>query len=97
MDDEPFFRLIIDMLDELQEAPNTVAALSDPVTGPDINLFDAGLLRSLTVVRLLRALEDHFDVRVPVEQYGMEAFFTLRSIREMMMPLLGAGKQADVK
>jgi|ERR671914_3021679 hypothetical protein len=90
MDDALFFRSIISMIGELQDDPDAVAVVGDPVTGPEINLFDTGLLRSLTAVRLLRAMEDHFDVQVPVERYGMEAFFTLRSIQQMMEPLFDA-------
>lgn len=90
MDDAPFAQSIIGMIGELQDNPDATAVLNDPVTGPETNLFDAGLLRSLTVVQLLRAMEEHFNVQVPIERYGMEAFFTIRSIQQMMEPLLGA-------
>ncbi|MET7708997.1 phosphopantetheine-binding protein [Micromonospora sp. NPDC005413] len=96
MDDASFFQSIIGLLGEINDDASAVAALNDPVTGPEINLFDAGLLRSLTVVRLLRAMEEYFNVQVPVEQYGMEAFFTLRSIRRMMEPLLVAEGRVGV-
>ncbi|WP_327734027.1 phosphopantetheine-binding protein [Streptomyces nojiriensis] len=88
MNDKAFFASVVHLIAELQDDSETVEPLRDPVRGPEVNLFDAGLLESLTVVRLLRAIETEFGVQVPVERYGMEDFFTLRSIRQVVEPLL---------
>jgi acyl carrier protein len=88
MDDASFFNSVIDLIGELQDDPEAVDVLRDPVTGPEINLFDVGLLESLTVLRLIRAIEQSFGVRISLERYGMENFFTLRSIQQIVAPLL---------
>jgi acyl carrier protein len=88
VDNESFFNSVIDLIRALQDDPGAVGVLRDPVTGPEINLFDAGLLESLTVIQLLDAIEDSFGVQVPIHRYGMEDFFTLRSIQQMVEPLI---------
>jgi hypothetical protein len=91
MDREAFFTSMVEVIEDLQDNPEAAEILRDPVAGHQVNLFDVGLLRSLTVMRVLVALEERFDVTVPIGRYGMEAFFTLDSMYEMMTQLVDDG------
>lgn len=86
-----FYDHMIGVIERLFGASEATELLRDPVEGPDLNLFDLGLLTSLSVSRLLVALEELSGLVIPVERYGAEAFFTLRAMRGMVLELTTPG------
>ena len=64
--------------------------LEDP--GAETDLFESGILDSLTFVGLLHQLELHFQVRFSMDDLDMERF---RSIRRIAESMLEHDRQAD--
>lgn len=54
----------------------------EPVTDPEENLFDAGLLDSLGLAEILELAEDRWDVEIYPTQYPREALSTARGLAE---------------
>jgi hypothetical protein len=90
VDEQGFYGHIIDVIERLFGVREATRLLRDSPEGPDLNLFDLGLLTSLAVPRLLVALEEFAHVVIPVDKYGVEAFFTLRAMRNMVVELTNA-------
>lgn len=56
----------------------------------DEDLFDAGVLDSMGTVELIVELENRFDIRVPVSEFGRDDWNTANKIVEGVTELLNA-------
>ena len=56
----------------------------------DEDLFDAGVLDSMGTVELIVELENHFDINVPVSEFGRDDWNTANKIVEGVMELRNA-------
>ena len=56
----------------------------------DEDLFDAGVLDSMGTVELIVELEDRFDIRVPVSEFGRNDWNTANKIVEGVTELRNA-------
>ena len=59
------------------------------VPAADVDLFTAGIVDSLTFVKLLASLEEHFSIHVSFEELEIDDFRTLHQIASFV-----AAKQA---
>ncbi|GIG56001.1 hypothetical protein Lfu02_03730 [Longispora fulva] len=62
-----------------------------PDIGPDDNLFDEGLVTSMSVVRIVAHFETLVGHRVDVARHGLERFFTLREMYQLANALGAPG------
>ena len=65
---------VIEIIDEL--------FMEDVSDMMDEDLFDAGVLDSMGTVELIVELENRFDIRVPVSDFGREYWNTANKIVE---------------
>ena len=56
----------------------------------DEDLFDAGVLDSMGTVELIVELENRFDIRVPVSEFGRDDWNTANNIVEGVTELRNA-------
>ena len=56
----------------------------------DEDLFDAGVLDSMGTVELIVELENHFDITVPVSEFGRDDWNTANKIIEGITELRNA-------
>ena len=56
----------------------------------DEDLFDAGVLDSMGTVELIVELENRFDIRVPVSEFGRDEWNTANKIVEGVTELRNA-------
>jgi len=56
----------------------------------DEDLFDAGVLDSMGTVELIVELENRFDIRVPVSEFGRDDWNTANKIVEGVTELQNA-------
>ncbi|AVM70986.1 D-alanine--poly(phosphoribitol) ligase subunit 2 [Streptococcus mutans] len=56
----------------------------------DEDLFDAGVLDSMGTVELIVELENHFDITVPVSEFGRDDWNTANKIIEGIAELRNA-------
>lgn len=56
----------------------------------DEDLFDAGILDSMGTVELIVELENRFDIRVPVSEFGRDDWNTANKIVEGVTELRNA-------
>ena len=63
---------VIDIIDEL--------FMEDVSDMMDEDLFDAGVLDSMGTVELIVELENRFDIRVPVSEFGRDDWNTANNI-----------------
>lgn len=56
----------------------------------DEDLFDAGVLDSMGTVELIVELENHFDITVPVSEFGRDDWNTTNKIIEGITELRNA-------
>ena len=56
----------------------------------DEDLFDAGVLDSMVTVELIVELENRFDIRVPVSEFGRDDWNTANKIVEGVTELRNA-------
>ena len=56
----------------------------------DDDLFDAGVLDSMGTVELIVELENHFDITVPVPEFGRDDWNTANKIIEGITELRNA-------
>lgn len=56
----------------------------------DEDLFDAGVLDSMGTVELIVELENHFDITVPVSEFGRDDWNTVNKIIEGITELRNA-------
>ncbi|VUX01926.1 D-alanine--poly(phosphoribitol) ligase subunit 2 [Streptococcus constellatus] len=56
----------------------------------DEDLFDAGVLDSMGTVELIVELENHFDIHVPVSEFGRDDWNTANKIIEGVTELRNA-------
>ena len=56
----------------------------------DEDLFDAGVLDSMGTVELIDELENRFDIRVPVSEFGRDDWNTANKIVEGVTELRNA-------
>ena len=56
----------------------------------DEDLFDAGVLDSMGTFELIVELENRFDIRVPVSEFGRDDWNTANKIVEGVMELQNA-------
>ncbi len=65
---------VIEIIDEL--------FMEDVSDMMDEDLFDAGVLDSMGTVELIVEMENHFDIRVPVTEFGRDDWNTANKIVE---------------
>ena len=73
---------VIEIIDEL--------FMEDVSDMMDEDLFDAGVLDSMGTVELIVELENRFDIRVPVSEFGRDDWNTANKIVEGGMELQNA-------
>ena len=73
---------VIEIIDEL--------FMEDVSDMMDEDLFDAGVLDSMGTVELIVELENRFDIRVPVSEFGRDDWNTANKIVEGVMELQNA-------
>ena len=73
---------VIEIIDEL--------FMEDVSDMMDEDLFDAGVLDSMGTVELIVELENRFDIRVPVSEFGRDDWNTAYKIVEGVMELQNA-------
>ena len=62
----------------------------EDVSDMDEDLFDAGVLDSMGTVELIVELENHFDITVPVSEFGRDDWNTANKIIEGITELRNA-------
>ena len=73
---------VIEIIDEL--------FMEDVSDMMDEDLFDAGVLDSMGTVELIVELENRFDIRVPVSEFGLDDWNTANKIVEGVTELRNA-------
>ena len=73
---------VIEIIDEL--------FMEDVSDMMDEDLFDAGVLDSMGTVELIVELENRFDIRVPVSEFGRDDWHTANKIVEGVTELRNA-------
>ena len=73
---------VIEIIDEL--------FMEDGSDMMDEDLFDAGVLDSMGTVELIVELENRFDIRVPVSEFGRDDWNTANKIVEGVTELRNA-------
>ncbi|AMP67444.1 MULTISPECIES: D-alanine--poly(phosphoribitol) ligase subunit DltC [Streptococcus] len=73
---------VIEIIDEL--------FMEDVSDMMDEDLFDAGVLDSMGTVELIVELENRFDIRVPVSEFGRDDWNTANKIVEGVTELQNA-------
>lgn len=73
---------VIEIIDEL--------FMEDVSDMMDEDLFDAGVLDSMGTVELIVELENRFDIRVPVSEFGRDDWNTANKIVEGVTELRNA-------
>ena len=73
---------VIEIIDEL--------FMEDVSDMMDEDLFDAGVLESMGTVELIVELENRFDIRVPVSEFGRDDWNTANKIVEGVTELRNA-------
>ena len=73
---------VIEIIDEL--------FMEDVSDMMDEDLFDAGVLDSMGTVELIVELENRFDIRVPVSEFGRDDWNTANKIVEAVTELRNA-------
>ena len=73
---------VIEIIDEL--------FMEDVSDMMDEDLFDAGVLDSMGTVELIVELENRFDIRVPVSEFGRDEWNTANKIVEGVTELRNA-------
>ena len=73
---------VIEIIDEL--------FMEDVSDMMDEDLFDAGVLDSMGTVELIVELENRFDIRVPVAEFGRDDWNTANKIVEGVTELRNA-------
>ena len=73
---------VIEIIDEL--------FMEDVSDMMDEDLFDAGVLDSMGTVELIVELENRFDIRVPVSEFGRDDWNTANNIVEGVTELRNA-------
>ena len=73
---------VIEIIDEL--------FMEDVSDMMDEDLFDAGVLDSMGTVELIVGLENRFDIRVPVSEFGRDDWNTANKIVEGVTELRNA-------
>ena len=73
---------VIEIIDEL--------FMEDVSDMMDEDLFDAGVLDSMGTVELIVEIENHFDIRVPVTEFGRDDWNTANKIVEGITELQNA-------
>ena len=63
---------VIEIIDEL--------FMEDVSDMMDEDIFDAGVLDSMGTVELIVEIENHFDIRVPVTEFGRDDWNTANKI-----------------
>jgi D-alanine--poly(phosphoribitol) ligase subunit 2 len=58
--------------------------LSRPVSSPDEDLFEAGILDSMVLVELLLQLEQTFGLSISIADLDLDSIRTIRKIAEMV-------------
>lgn len=59
--------------------------LSIQVDSPAADLFRTGALDSMSLVRFIMALEDHFGIQLPIDDLDVTAFRSIKNVSELVM------------
>ena len=71
--------------------------LSRPVSSPDDDLFESGILDSMVLVELLLQLEQSFGVAISIADLDLEQIRTVRRIAEVLeRETVGQGAAANI-
>jgi acyl carrier protein len=73
-------------IEELVEGIRSVLldSLSVRVDSPGDDLFGAGVLDSMALVRFIMALEDRFGVEIPLDEVDVESFRSMAEVAAML-------------
>src|SRR5437016_2462035 len=69
-----------------------IEKLSVRVESTETDLFETGILDSVSMVRLLLQMEEHFGLSLPMEDLGPDSFRSVARIAE----LVASRRRADV-
>lgn len=58
--------------------------LAFDVDSPETDLFETGLLDSMTLVQLIMNIEDRYGVKLPMQELGIESFRSLGAIADLL-------------
>ncbi len=78
MDRATFTQNLTEFLIGLDDDPS-----EDLRFGPGDNLFDEGVVTSISVVRMISHVEELIGTRIDLAQHSIERFFTLDSIYDL--------------
>ena len=70
-------------IDEIQSL--LLDRLSVQVDSPAADLFRTGALDSMSLVRFIMALEDHFGIQIPIDDLDVTAFRSIENVAELVM------------
>lgn len=59
--------------------------LSVQVDSPAADLFRSGVLDSMSLVRFILALEDHFGIQIPIDDVDVTAFRSIEAVAELVV------------
>lgn len=67
------------------------------VGSPDVDLFETGLVDSIGIVELILALEDRFDISLPMENLELDDLRSVGRIAELIgrRPVAAPGRVAE--
>jgi|SRR5689334_12986277 len=71
-----------DLLNEIQDL--IAGKLLLEVSSPDEDLLAAGVLDSLSLIQLLVGLEQHFGIRIPLEEMQIEDVRSVRALAHLV-------------
>jgi len=81
MDRESFYRETAELLGRINSRPGQPVVPA--AVAEDANLFDEGLLTSLTVVQVMAYIEEQTASRIAPTRYGIEDFSSLRKLYQV--------------
>jgi|GEM_PF-1652676 len=88
------------LLDEIRTLMTEKLLLE--VASPEEDLLAGGILDSLSLIQLLVSLEQHFGIRIPLEEMQIEDVRSLRALARLVethrvrMPVEAAASEATV-
>lgn len=72
----------MDVKEGIIEILKDVTSLDDIGADPDADLFADGVLDSMATVEVLVALQDKFDIQVPVSEFDRSQWSTVNKIAD---------------
>ncbi|WDZ85830.1 acyl carrier protein [Micromonospora cathayae] len=81
MERETFQRLVTEYLTALDDAGEDAEPLE---IRPDDNLFDVGVVTSLSMIKLIGHISDVTGTSIDLSRYSIESFYTIDSIYDVV-------------